>query len=79
MTDHLLHVTLMYKMGHSMFKVKGAIQAKTIVAIEQVPEEMPEYADGMMSRLRLLAGEILMVADPYDNLVIEWNSLLELA
>ena len=77
MDNHLVEATVVYKMGHQVFKAKMAIIGRNVQAIEEVPMEVPEYTDGALSRIRFPNGEGLFVADPYDTLKEKWIESLQ--
>ncbi len=77
MSNYLLHVTTAYKMGHQRFTCSAAVLGRSINYVEEVPSEVPEYSDGMLTRIQLSPGGMLYVTEPYQAVVEAWDASLE--
>jgi hypothetical protein len=54
-----------------------AIIARNIARIEAVPPELPEYADGVLTRIQFPHGEYVYVREPYEDVITAWEATLE--
>jgi hypothetical protein len=73
----ILEVNAQYKLGHSTFKTRCSIIGRNINRIEEIVEEIPDYADGVNARIELPTGMMFLVTDKYDDLVSRWKETLE--
>ena len=74
---HILEVTACYKMGHQTLVVPVAIIARNINRIEKMPEEMPEFAEGINTRIQLPLGDWIPYGDKYEHVIDRWHTCLE--
>jgi hypothetical protein len=73
---YLLSITTVYKMGHQKLKSSMSIIGRNVVYIERVPEEVPEYSDGALTRVQVSSGQAFFCADTYDDLIARWEGTL---
>lgn len=71
-----LEFTAQYKLGHTMLKCRTIIAARNISYIQQVPEEVPEYADGSNSRVGLPNGQDIMAVDRFDDISSAYSTAM---
>lgn len=77
MTNNLFHFTSIYKMGHQLMKVPSCVIGRNVIQLEQVPAEVPEYADGMMTRIFMSDGRAFFAVEQYDDLKQAWDATLD--
>lgn len=76
MPPQLVKGTVIYKIGHQRLKVPITLIATSIIRAEEVPMEIPDYADGALTRLELMTGESIMLSDSYAEWVESWEKAL---
>lgn len=72
-SGHIIELTSMYKQGHQNLKCRMAIEGRSIVRIEEVPEDVPEHDDGHRTRIELISGAIIGLQDDYNEVLRMWN------
>ena len=61
-----IECTASYKMGHTFLKCRTTLAVRNINYIQEVPPEVPEYTDGINTRVALPTGEHLLVLETFD-------------
>ena len=64
-------------MGHQQLKSKFSVIGRNISSINKTPEELPEYADGVLCRICLPNGELIPVSDAYEYVISKWHDSLD--
>lgn len=62
---HLVQATAIYKNGHQILRVPTSIMARCVIRVERVPEEMPQFLDGMVTIVHLLDQSQLYVTEDH--------------
>lgn len=63
-----IEFTAQYKMGHTFLKCKTTVAARNLNFVQEVPPEVPDYADGVNSIVALPTGERLYCNDKYEDI-----------
>lgn len=66
-----------YKMGHTSLKTRATINPRSVQRIEEVPEELPEYSDGILCTVRFITGDHMYTSESYETVKDKWLKALE--
>lgn len=64
---NIIECTAQYKIGHQHVKVPMVILSRNIIRIEKLAEEIPEFLEGINTRLQIFTGEFVPILEKYDD------------
>lgn len=76
MKPTVVHLTTIYKLGHQRLRVQTGLHAKSIASVQEVPMEVPDYTDGVLTRVTIFSGESFMVTEEYSAVMKQWEEAL---